>query len=59
MIYPFPDDALHGHPSCFSQSQYTVMAIVGILIIGGHFGDLVAPQGYAYHQLIKDIKIGQ
>ncbi len=35
---------------------FVVCAIIGFLIIGAHIGDLVAPEGIAYHQLIEDIR---
>lgn len=33
-----------------------VCTLIGFLIIGGHIGDLVSPEGQGYHQLISDIR---
>lgn len=33
-----------------------ILGIIGVVMLAANFGDLLAPQGAAIHQLIKDIR---
>ena len=35
---------------------FSVLTILGLIIIAAQIGDLLAPEGVSYHQLISDIR---